>query len=349
MNANSYQSPSTIGGNREDLRDVLTILEPEDTPVTSSIKKGDSPNSVFIEVLADTLRLPRISGTKEGQDAGKANNKVIKRQRFGSFVHRVQDEYGVTDVQQAISKAGGVAAIDNEYGNSKAKCLRELKRDIEAVVCSAQEMQGGSDADMQTRGMFTWILDTAQATQPVPASFRPATAAAVAAFTAGTTTSTVMSGNNAQDVVTEQAFNTLLRNLQKIYGGRRDYMVVSGDSLTQTFDNFTRINSLAVNSRYVVNDNASTHTISLSVSVFDSTFGRASIVPTQFNNVSATTGLGDANVGYIINQSLWQMLFLENLHSVDQDENAGGMSGYCKAMFALLCLNPKGNGKIFNA
>ena len=31
------------------------------------------------------------------------------------------------------------------------------------------------------------------------------------------------------------------------------------------------------------------------------------------------------------------------------EENAGGMSGYVKAMFALIGLNPKGNGKIFNA
>jgi hypothetical protein len=127
--------------------------------------------------------------------------------------------------------------------------------------------------------------------------------------------------------------------------------VVSGDNITQTVDNFTRVNTAtdSSRSRYQVQENASTHTITLNVSIFDSSFGRASIAGTQFNNVSATTGLGDPNVAYVINPSLWQMLFLENMHSVDQDENAGGMSGYCKAMFALLSLNPKGNGKIFNA
>jgi hypothetical protein len=125
-------------------------------------------------------------------------------------------------------------------------------------------------------------------------------------------------------------------------------MVLSGDAITQTVDNFTRVNSSTTNIRYQVMENASSHEITLSVSVFDSTFGRANIVPTQFNNVSASTGLGDANVAYVLKMNLWQILFLENLHSVDQDENAGGMSGYVKAMFALLGLNPKGNGKIFN-
>ena len=348
MNADSYSSPSTIGGNREDLRDILTILEPEETPFTSSCSKGDGPNSTFIEVLADTLRKPRISGTREGQDAGKDNNKAAKRTRFGSYVHRVQDEYGVTDVQQAVSRKGGVAAIDNEYSNSKAKALREVKRDMEAVCCSAQEMQGGSDADMQTRGAFNWILDTAQTTQAVPADFRPPGAVSVGAWTSATT-ATILSGVTGVDIMTEQMFNTELRNLQKIYGGKKDYMVISGDNITATVDNFTRVNSSTTNIRYQVMEQASNHTITLSASIFDSSFGRAQIVPTQFNNVSASTGLGDANVAYVLNMSLWQLLFLENLHSVDQDENAGGQSGYVKAMFALLCLNPKGNGKIFNA
>ena len=348
MNADSYSSPSIAGGNREDLRDILTILEPEETPCTSSMKKGDAPGATFIEVLADTLRAPRISGTREGQDAGKGNNKAAKRQRFGSYVHRVQDEYGVTDVQQAVSKRGGVAAIDNEYGNSKAKTLREMKRDIEAVVCSAQEMAGGSDADMTTRGMFTWIQNTAQSIQPVPASFRPpAAAVAAGSMAADTTGSTLMSGVTGHDGFTEPALNTLTKNLQKIYGGKKEFMLVAGDNIVSTVDNFTRVNTAGA--RYVVNENASSNTITLNVSVFDSSFGRLSIVPTQFNNVSASTGLGDANVGYILNLSLWQLLFLENLHSVDQDENAGGMSGYVKAMFALLCLNPKGNGKIYNS
>lgn len=310
--------------------------------------KGDGPNATFIEVLADTLRKPRISGTREGQDAGKGNNKVSKRTRFGSYVHRVQDEFGVTDVQQAVSKRGGSAAVDSEYSNSKAKALREVKRDVEAVCCGAQEMAGGSDADMTTRGLFTWIQDTAQALQAVPADFRPPPAQTVAAF-AETSTATILSAVTGVGVMTEPMFVAILRNLQKIHGGKQEYTVLSGDAITQTVDNFTRVNTSTTNARYQVQQDAASHEITLSVSVFDSTFGRANIVPTQFNNVSASTGLGDANVAYVLKMNLWQMLFLENLHSVDQEENAGGMSGYVKAMFALIGLNPKGNGKIFNA
>lgn len=333
MQANSYASPSTAGGNREDLRDILTILEPEETPFTSMVKKGESPASVFVEVLADTLRKPRTGGTKEGQDAGKGNNKAKNRQRFGSFLHRVQDEYGVTDVQQAISKRGGVAAISDEYGDAKAKAVREVKRDLEAIACSDIEMQGGSDTEMRTRGAFTWLSTSAQTTQPVPAQFL-------------TPSAHVLDGGTPASF-TEAQFNGVLKALSKVYGGKRDYQCIAGDNVCEVVDNFTRVNSSTTNVRYQVSETASSHTITLNVSIFDSTFGRAHMIPTQFNKLDSA-GDGNPNAALILNMSLWQMLFLENLHSVDQEENAGGQSGYVKAMGALLCLNPKGNGAIYD-
>lgn len=341
MMANSYSTPGTTGGNREDLRNILTILEPEETPFTSMVKKGDAPSAVLVEVLADNLRKPRINGTKEGQDAGKGNNKAKNRTRFGAYVHRIQDEFGVTDVQQAISQRGGTAAVESEYGNSKAKTIREMKRDIEAIACANQDTQGGSDADMQTRGAFSWVQAAAQSTQPVPALFRPTGGDPLA-----TTSTILVHGTTAPPCFTEAQLNAVLKNLSKVYGGKREYQCIAGDNVTETIDNFSRVNSLAVNSRYMVNDNASTHTITLSVQVFDSSFGQINVIPTQFNMVSGTTGDGDANAALILNMNLWQMLFLENLHAVDQEENAGGESGYAKAMFSLLCLNPKGNGKL---
>jgi len=238
--------------------------------------------------------------------------------------------------------------VDNEYGNSKAKALREVKRDMEAVCCGSQEMQGGSDSEMRTRGLFTWIQAAAQATQPVPADFRPPGERDESTFEASATTETIVSGVDDLTKLTEPIFVHLLRNLQKIHGGKQDYMVIAGDDICQTVDNFTRVNTSTTNARYQVQEQASKKEITLSVSVFDSTFGRANMVPTQFNGVSASSGLGDPKIAYILKMNLWQLLFLENLHSVDQDENAGGLSGYVKAMFALIGLNPKGNGKIYN-
>jgi hypothetical protein len=333
MQANSYSSPGTTGGNREDLRDVLTILEPEETPFTSMCKKGASPKSTYIEVMADTLRAVRKTGTPEGRDAGRGGNKVLNRQRFGTNVHRVMDEFAVSDVQELISKNGGTAAIDDEYANSKAKAIRETKRDIEAIACSDNEMQAGTDeADMQTRGIYKWLSPTAQTVHPVPASFRPATAQVLSGVTA----------------VTEAQLNDVLIACKRAYGAKRTYQGLAGDTVIKTVDNFTRVNSSTTNARYSVREDASDHEITMMVRIFESSHARLELMPTQFNKVDAA-GADDVYTMYILNMELWEMQFLDALHAVDLPDQGGGPRGFVKAIFGLLCKHPKGNGMIYNS
>lgn len=343
MNANSYDTPGTQGGNREDLRDVLTILEPEETPYVSMARKGPAPAATLVEVLGDTLRKPRTNGTREGSDTGKGNNKATKRKRFGVYLHRTLDEYGVTDVQQAISKQGGTAGISNELTNDKAKTIREAKRDMEAICCSNVETTDGNDKDMRTRGNFCWldpVGGTLQTVKTVPDDFR-------------TTTwngSGITTGQHLASVTvpTEAQLNGVLQFLQRIHGGSREFQCIGGDQYISTVDNFTRVNSSSTTNRYQVHDDAADHEISLMVKVFSSSFGTCNFIPTQFNQIDAA-GAGDPYAAQILYMPLWELNFLDKLHAVDNPETAGGQSGYVKSLFANLCLSPKGNGVIKNS
>lgn len=323
--ANTYAAPSTAGGNREDLRDILTILEPEGTPVTSMISKGPAPQATLVEVLADTLRPARTSGTPEGKDINNFSNKANKRQRFGNYIHICEDTYAVTDVQMKVATAG----TNNLYGEEKAKCLRELKRDMEAIVCGDQEMNpGNGNDDWVTRGLGKWIQSTAQSVQPVPADFlTPA-------------------GNiiNAGAAFTEAQFNGVLQSLFTVYGQKKTYEVPGGVEAIETVDNFTRVQPSSTNQRYQVTEFAEKRQITLSVRVFDSSFGIANLIPDQFLRIDAA-GVGDANTLFFLNMELLELQFMEALHSVDKVDEGGGPRGYCKAMFSLCVKNPRGLGK----
>lgn len=332
MNANSYSSPGTAGGNREDLRDVLTILEPEDTPFVSMVKKGPSPAATYVEVLADTLRKARTSGTPEGQDAGAGGNKAKDRKRFGTTLHRSMDEYSVTDVQQAVSKAGGVAAVTNEYDNSRAKTIREVKRDIEAVCCGVQEMQpSAAEEEMKTRGVVKWLSVTPQTVHPVPDAFRPPAASVLSGVT----------------VVTEDQMAAVVQSIKRQYGAKRTYQAFSGDAVVNAFDNFTRVQPNSTSQRYQVNEDASKHEITMMVKVFETSHARLEIIPSQFLAVNAA-GDDDVYRQLILNMELWELQYLEGLHSMDLDDKGGGPRGFVKTIFGLLCKNPKGNGMIYN-
>ena len=330
--ANSYSVPGDTGGNREDLRNVLTVLEPEETPVVSSMKKGPGPNATFVEVLADTLDTVNRTGIPEGQDVTSFDNKATKRARFGNYIHISRRSFGVTDVQQLVD----TAAVDSEYDYGKRKAVQELKRDIEAVVCGGQDRTSGDqDTAWATRGLFDWI-DSAGPSD-VPSSFR-------------TPAAQVHNGS----VITEVGLNAILQSLFEVHGTKKSYMAVFSPELIELVDYFTRTENVAseytgatsaTTGRFKVNDNNSSKTISMEVKTFNSSFGKLALIPSVFLNTDAN-GTFDDDAGLILDQSLLELQTMDSLHTVDMTNEGGGKRGYCKAIYSLCCKSPRGLAKL---
>ena len=324
--------PGDTGGNREDLRNVLTVLEPEETPVVSSMKKGPGPNATFVEVLANTLDSVKRTGIPEGSDVVSFDNKATKRARFGNYIHISRRTFGVTDVQQLVD----TAAVDSEYDYGKRKAVQELKRDIEAVVCGGQDRTSGDqDTPWATRGLFDWI-DSAGPSD-VPSSFR---------------TPAAQIHNGA--TITEVVLNGMLQSLFEVHGNKKSYLAVFSPELIELVDYFTRTEnsaaqytgaSGATTGRFKVNDNNSSKTISMEVKTFNSSFGKLALAPSVFLNTDAN-GTFDDDAGLILDQSLLELQTMDALHTVDMTDEGGGKRGYCKAIYSLCCKSPRGLGKL---
>lgn len=335
MNTTSY-TPGATGGNKEWLDGPLTILEPEETPFVSTTRKNGGAKATYHEVVADTLDGVKITGTREGDSGPKGGNKASKRERFGSYLGRYFRSFGVSDVQQAISKNGGVHAVADEYAYAKAKAIRELKRDMEAACLSALDGQGGTDDEMRMRGIFYWLADSQ--TPAVPADFRPPNDQQITGQAA-----LLESGSNSLTTALQSLFNTS--------GGRRTYDGYIGSTYMGNVDNFTRTGP-ELTSTYgtrVVYDGESAKTIRLNVELFDSSFGLVNFIPDQWLQISTDGGTGDPACLVLCYRDYWSIDFLENLHAVDDEEDAGGKSGYVKAIGGLMCRMPKGNAYIYNS
>lgn len=334
--ANSYASPSTTGGNREYLRDVLTILEPEGTPVTSMITKGPEMEGTFAEVLADTMRPSSKKGRPEGQDAGVNSNLSNKRQRFGNYPHVLREDFGVTDVQNAVQ----IAAVTNEYDYEKAKAVSQLKRDMEAVICGSQDMvKGDSVNPWTTRGLWSWCSATVQTTNPVPADFLTPSAQILTGLTV----------TNGFASLTEQQLLGVLQSMFTVYGKKMTFQMIADVTVQASVDNFTRVQPSATNQRYnIFEEGGEDQEINFAVTSFNTSFGIVHLMPSMFVNTSDTTGLSVAPSGIILNMALVELQFMkgQKLHTNDLPENAGGRNGYAKCMPALCCKNPKGLGKV---
>lgn len=334
MNANSYDSPSSAGGNTVEWIDgVLTILEPEQTPFASMVRKDSDAKATFHQVGADTLRPARTAGTREGSSGSGSSNKAVKRAMFGAYLHRWLDTYGVTDVQQAVSKAGGNHFVDDEYANAKAKALREMKRDMEATFLSDIETQGGTDDEMKLRGAFTWLASTQ--TPAIPSDFiNPAAQR--------------LTGVADLKEYGANSINSVLKSLAT-KGGSGEYHLFGGVDYIEDIDAFTRTGDggTTVN-RYRVEENGQARTITMMVKVFQTSHGRVVVHPDNFLRIDSS-GVGDTDSCLILDMDHWKVSFLERLHSKDDPEDAAGMTGFVKAIGGLFCKMPKGSAYIYNS
>lgn len=333
--ANSYVNPSTSGGNREDLTDILTIISPEATPVKSAIRVGPSPKATYTEVLADTLRSARTTGQTEGYDQGQFSNMAAKRARFGNYIHILSEGYSVTDVENLVAVAGARSGL---YAEAKAKAIVQLSRDIEAVICGDQDRSAPasttSDAGWSTRGLYKWVTNSG-APSDIPADFvTPAT-------------QNIVGGTS----LTEVLVSSLLSSLFAQYGEPRNYWVPCGLATINAFDDFsktvdygptdTHLNRVS-NQEYIKG-----RTATRSITRYVTSAGSLDIVPDMFVKVtSGTDNTASSASGLVLNMDLVELQFLEGLHSKELEDMGGGPRGYAKCSFAVMCKNPKGLGRI---
>ena len=308
-------------GNSEDLTDIISILEPESTPFVSMMKKGRATGT-FVEWQADKLSTPDFDGVNEGEDVSSFKNQAEDRARLGNYVQKFRDTFQVSDIQELVDTAG----VANEFANAEAKAVRNLKRTIEIAFCSSQDRQAeaGSGTPYKTRGMLKWLGVGGQPSD-VPAAYQN-----VANDTTGTQT--------------EATFNSVLQELYEANGMPGGQLpLIAGPSLQQEISNFSR-QLAAANGTYVVNQDAESRKITLTVNLYEGDFGNVAIVASLFVNRTSGSDTVDADAGLLIDPEYVGMHSLKAESATELEDQGGGRRGFVDVIAGLACYSPKAHG-----
>ena len=308
-------------GNREDLTDVISILEPEASPFVSMMQKGRATGT-FVEWQADKLSTPDFDGVNEGEDVSSFKNQAEDRARLGNFVQKFRDTFMTSDIQELVDTAG----VANEFANAEAKAVRNVKRSIESAFCSSQDRQSdaGSGTPYKTRGMLKWLGVGGQPSD-IPAAYQN-----VANDTTGTQT--------------EATFNSVLQELYQANGMPGGQLtLIAGPSLKQEISNFSRQAS-ATNNTYVINQDAESRKITLTVNLYEGDFGNVAIVPSLFVNRTSGSDTIDADAGLLIDPEFVGMHSLKAESATELEDQGGGRRGFVDVIAALACYSPKAHG-----
>ncbi len=131
---------------------MLTMLEPEQTPITSLCSKAKA-SGVLHEWIVDGLDAPSADGVNETSDVTAFSNKFANRARLGNYTQIFRKDYLVSDLQNAVASVGPA-----DVAQAKAKALREIKRDIEFAVASANDRQAEDGVNpYKLRGLGDWL------------------------------------------------------------------------------------------------------------------------------------------------------------------------------------------------
>ncbi len=322
-------------GDREDLTNALTILTPEDCPKTSTFAKATVAFNMLQEWQMDTLQPVSFAGVVEGADVSSFTDQVAQRARVGNRVQDFSRTWAVSRNQLASDPAG----VTNEMANSKTKAAREMKRDIESMIGSDNDLQVGTGlVPSKTRALGKWI-NTSPGSD-VPAIYTTPTASI----------STATSG-----ALTESGFNDVYQSIFQQVGGRRSYTLYAGPTLKRTISKFQRNGSGTTATQvYLVNQDATQHQIDLNVTIYEGDFHSVIIMPDMFNGLvdGANPGVVTAqqqNRGYVIDPDLVGISYMYGVEPVDLPDFGGGPNGYLRCALTLQVKNPLGLGKFAGA
>jgi hypothetical protein len=243
-------------GNREDLADYVSMIDPEEVPAFSYFGRGEA-SSTKHEWQTISLRAPAKNAQAEGDTFAATAAKISVR--LFKYCQISSEIASVSRTQQVVNKAG----VDSEIDRQMMLKTLELRRDIEKGTILANQDFKSSDP-RENAGIVTWA-----GTSFVGVGGTEPTANGDTEYAAGT----------VWNLDTDRINN----HLKEMYiAGARPSMMMMHPSGKLVFDELAAGSNLADNQVPLARGGDDGVDFVVTVSVYKSAFGRISIMLNQW-------------------------------------------------------------------
>jgi hypothetical protein len=310
------------GGNREDLLDMISNIDPWETPAFTSFPKTRA-NHVLHEWLTDTLPATSSAGAIEGADWSCSDAGA--RTRVQNVCQIFRQDFFVSNTQRAVNPAG----IRDEYAYQVQKNLKAIARNIETRIFaqSGSCATGTTGAIRNMKGLNDFISTTNIHANSTDAGFTYPNAAA------GTSASAT--------AIDEDRFNVMLQ-LAFEQGGNPDKCFVNAGPKRQisafSGQGASRRNIAMTEKKLVA-----------SVDVYDSDFGLIQIVLDRWVYNPATTGSDHTDLNgsaYFLETGMQRIAFLRPIRHVPLAPIGDSTRGMVLGELTLEVLNEKSAARL---
>lgn len=322
-------------GIRQDLSDLIAVVDAKTCPVVSTAKKGSEPINPLTQWQADSMNATTVpAGVLSNADVSSSDfiDNAANRAILSARVQKFREVPSVDDLAQNVSEVAGVGK-KREMARSVTKSLEQIKRGMEAAFCSDQESQEQSGSDPYlTRGLGKWIQNGAQTDLPVNSNYRTPTASIVTTATASLTES------NVQD---------MLQSIYQQTGKVSTYSLICGPALKRAFTGFTRTQFASTNVAAAIrtlNQEAESKKLTSTVDIFEGDFGTLELIPSLFLAKDGSTA-EQLSRGYVLDMDMIELRYNRKPRFQELEDRGGGSRGIVDAICALCVKSPLGLGK----
>jgi hypothetical protein len=310
---------------REDLEDVIWLLDPMDTWALSNLDRVGA-DATYHEWLSDNLAAAATNIVREGDDASFST--AVPAARLGDYTQIFNKTFVVSDTLETVKKAGR----SSETGRLGTKLLKELKRDMEAAIVGNQASSaGGSATGRSLAGMESWIAgptstsngaNNAVATTATSGATTPGfSSGTVAAPTDGTTTAALTEG-------------TLKAALQGAWTDGGDPRVILAPALGKSY-----IDAMSgIATRFVDNNPKAQATIIGAANMYVSSFGSPHMV--------VLSRYVRSSVVLCLDPDYWALAFLRNPQKKPLAKTGDASKTLIVTEMTLVCRNPAASSKV---
>lgn len=327
------QNTYAMVGVREDLTDIVALIDPQETPFISNIGTGPKPGTTKHEWQVQTLAsASKTNFQLEGDDTPSAA-AAVARTRLFNYCAISRKVGSVTGTAQEVIVAG----IANELDNQKMLKAVELRRDMEVIVLDNNKYEvGGTTTVRECAGLATYITNAA-ASGSLYTGGNQYTAAA------GTGADAWNLASTTTGAMTLTALNSAVQDAF-IDGGKPNMLMLSPRNKT-AFSNLTLNSSLggAAQVRYNTNSVRPMALIG-TVDTWLSNFGQLDVT-TNVQMASDSTFLD--KTAYLVDTRYAKICYLRGIGTEDLAKTGDATKFLTRAEYTLQVDAPNAHAALF--
>jgi hypothetical protein len=306
---NTFQTFTAIG-NREDLSDIIYNISPTDTPFMSSIGKEKAEGTLH-EWQTDALAAAAANAQVEGDEI--AFTAVVPTSRINNRTQISRKSVIVSGTQDTVNTAGR----NQELAYQISKNAKELKRDMELVLCNNQSAAvGGAAAARTSSGLASWIQTNISAIGANGA-------------VGGVDTPGILRTNGTQRAFTEAQLKGVAASTWN--SGGDPSMIMLGSFNKQKLSGFTGGSTKMTQ--------ADDKKLVAAIDIYESDFGSMTVVPNRFSRSRDV---------FVLQPDMWAVAYLRDFQMIDLAKTGDAEKKAMLAEYTLVAKNEAANGAIFD-